>query len=320
VLVGAPQVMPEEMRVTVGDLRGAPITLVPDGRILVNDTEARLRSMNIDGRPANIHALAAINPATGQPGAHVSAEHKEMLEAAGLTTWDELGMVVLATAAELRSQAHALLSLDALVHLLGVLGEIYPKLADLARARIGERRLAEVLRLLLRENVGVKNLPFIIETLFVMPPVATPIDDRLVIFASLLRPAVAGNPMPDEGVLVEMAETVRGALKYQLSQQHARGTSTLVCYLLDPKIDALLRTPGPLAATDEQRILTAINDSLDLEHLPATAQMPVFLVTSPIRARLRRIIEPWLPHAPVISFQELAPELNVQPVARISFE
>jgi type III secretion protein V len=122
--------------------------------------------------------------------------------------------------------------------------------------------------------------------------------------------------MPDEQDLPEMAETVRGALKHQLSQQHSRGTGTLVCYLLDPEIDDLLRTPGPLDATDEHQILTAINNELGF--LPPTAQAPVFLVTPPMRARLRRIIEPWLPHLSVLSFQELAPELNVQPVARIS--
>src|SRR4029450_8933439 len=70
---GAYQIQIDEVPVVTGQA-----TL---GHILVNDTVDRLKLMNVQG-------FEAINPATRQPAAWVPEASKDMLEAAGLTTWD----------------------------------------------------------------------------------------------------------------------------------------------------------------------------------------------------------------------------------------
>jgi type III secretion protein V len=54
--------------------------------------------------------------------------------------------------------------------------------------------------------------------------------------------------------------------------------------------------------------------------LPPTTQKPVILTTLESRRPLRRLIDVEFPHLAVLSYQELSPDLNIQPIARISWE
>ena len=101
----------------------------------------------------------------------------------------------------------------------------------------------------------------------------------------------------------------------------------LVAYLLDQKLEAIVlsaaighgdfRLSG-LSHDEEQEdsILDAIR--LELQHLPQTAQMPLLLTSTNVRSSLKEIIAGEFPHLFVISYQELTPDMNVQPVARIA--
>ena len=51
--------------------------------------------------------------------------------------------------------------------------------------------------------------------------------------------------------------------------------------------------------------------------LGASAQRPVLLTSMDIRRYLRKMIEQDLYELPVLSYQELTQEINIQPLARI---
>ena len=53
--------------------------------------------------------------------------------------------------------------------------------------------------------------------------------------------------------------------------------------------------------------------------LTPTAQSPVILTSLGVRARLRRELEKEFPQLSVVSYQELNPDMNIQPIARISW-
>ena len=54
-------------------------------------------------------------------------------------------------------------------------------------------------------------------------------------------------------------------------------------------------------------------------HLPPTAQRPVILTAMDIRRYVRKLLEyEFNPPFSVVSYQELSPDLNIQPVSRIS--
>lgn len=306
-LAGAPGLARGECRVQINDLRGRPIRLLADGEALVNDTPERLRLFGIDGRDAP-------NPANGNACAIIAAADAARAEQAGLTTWDGLGYLVLAASAEARAGAFAMLSLDALELLLGKLESAWPELVELARARVGERALAEVLRLLLEEEVLIRNMRLILETLLALPPEPYAGLDRYILFAPALRPEVAWDEGMPAVAAVQAAEAVRCAMRQYISHKHTVGESTLVVYLLDSELEELLRRPAALSAEEERAILGAIQSEVG----QTPGRLPAILTTTTVRLRLQRLIRPAFPRLRVLSYQELSPSLNIQPIARVS--
>ena len=126
---------------------------------------------------------------------------------------------------------------------------------------------------------------------------------------------------------VMLTEYVRAALKRYISHKYTRGQNTLIVYLLDPQIEETVRSSiqhtssgSYLALEPEitQEILSAVRT--EVGSLPPTAQNPVILTTMEIRRYFRKLVELEFPHLAVLSYQELSPDMNIQPIARISLE
>jgi hypothetical protein len=117
---------------------------------------------------------------------------------------------------------------------------------------------------------------------------------------------------------VEMAEQARVNLKRYISHKCTRGANTLVVYLLDPEIEQRLANRRPLSAAERRWLLEAVR--AEAGRLPPTAQNPCLLTTIDIRHRARREIEASFLHLAVLSYQELSPDMNIQPIARISLD
>jgi type III secretion protein V len=264
------------------------------GHILVNDTVDRLRLMNIEG-------FEAINPATRQPAAWVPEQNKEMLEAAGLTTWDVPGYMILHVAAVLRRYAREFVGVQEVQTMLDQLEKAFPAIVkEVVPKVVNVLKLADILGRLVEEEISIRDLRGILQAL-----------------------AEQGQTEADS---VMLTEHVRSALKRYVSHKYARGTNTLVVYLLDPQIEDAVRssikrtsagTHLALEPDIAQEIVQAVKN--ECGHLPPTAQRPVILTSMDIRRYVRKLLEyEFNPPFSVVSYQELSPELNIQPVARIS--
>ena len=102
----------------------------------------------------------------------------------------------------------------------------------------------------------------------------------------------------------------------------------MVAYLLEPELEARLasgiqRTHGipmhPLPDEEAEAFRDAVWEELSLSGNPSAGR-PVILTTEGVRASVRRLLEPELPDLPVLSYAELRPDVNVQPLARIPIE
>jgi type III secretion protein V len=259
------------------------IGLAP-GTILVNDTPENLAPLGVDAAPT-------LNPATAQPAAIASDEHKESLESAGLTTWNPIGFLILCLAAAVRQSAHALMTRDVADGLVGQLGSAFPALRAAADEHVPPDKLAPVLRELLLDGVSVRNLRRILEL--------------LIRYETVER----ANHRTDAVTFV--CEGLADLIAFTL----ARGTSTVVVYLLDPEIENALADGAD--ETTAGRVSAAVRD--ELAFLPAMAQVPAILTHDESRRRLRDLLRPEFPRMRVLSYSELPPDYNVQPVARISW-
>jgi len=93
----------------------------------------------------------------------------------------------------------------------------------------------------------------------------------------------------------------------------------LVAYLLDVTILDALAASDPTLSNDLQAALLK-NVDAELAHLPQTARRPAVVTTARAAIRVRDLFRAAYPDMPVVAYDELPPDINVQPVARISLE
>ncbi len=266
---------------------------VDQDKCLVNDTPDRLRLLGIQAEPAQ-------NPANGNACAWIPASEKPTAEQSGLTTWDAAGYIVLHLAAVLRKNANEFVGIQETQNMLEQLEQAFPALVkEVVPKAASIFQLTDILRRLVEEEISVRDLRSVLQALAEWGPV--------------------------ENDTVMLTEYVRAALKRYVSHKYSRGQSTLIVYLLDPQIEETIRSSvqhtssgSYLALEPEitQEVLTAVRN--EVGSLPASAQQPVILTTMEIRRYFRKLVELEFPHLAVVSYQELSPEMNIQPIARIT--
>ena len=262
-------------------------------KCLVNDTPDRLRLLGIEAEPAQ-------NPANGNACGWISADQRKLAEDAGLTTWDAPGYIVLHLSAVLRKNAAEFVGIQETQNMLEQLEQAFPALVkEVVPKAVSPFQLTDILRRLVEEEISIRDLRNILQALAEWGPV--------------------------ENDTVMLTEYVRAALKRYISHKYTRGQSTLIVYLLDPQIEETVRSSvqhtssgSYLALEPEitQEILAAVRN--EVGNLPPSAQQPVVLTTMEIRRYFRKLVELEFPHLAVLSYQELSPEMNIQPIARIS--
>jgi flagellar biosynthesis component FlhA len=258
--------------------------------VLVNDTPERLRLMNVEAEPT-------VDPATGRPAAIVARDRGELLEAAGLTTWDALGYLLLTFKAALQQNAHVLMTADLASRMVKNLGSAFPALTS--HDYVAPEVLAPILRELLLDGVSIRNLRLIMEL--------------LLRYETALEDVHKGDRVT----------FVRAGLSAQIAFKAARNTATIVAYLIDPALeDALIEQHRK--ATDDasddapaERLCAALQ--AELAYLPSTAQVPVVLTRDEVRRPLRAALRYQFPQITVLGYGDLPSQYNVQPVARISW-
>ena len=283
-----PSLNPGAFALRINAVRTAPRTGLPLDSLLVNDTHERLALLDIDAQPT-------LNPATRQPGAIVAGEPADVLETFGLTTWDPLQFITLAIAGEIRRSAHPLLTRDVAETLLEALAVWFPALVAQARRRVPTDLLATVLRELLRDQVPIRNPRRILEL--------------------LLRQATL-EPPADAAAAVAY---VRSGLADVIGARVAGGTETVVVYMLDPQLDDVVAELAAALARDDraaERVVAAVRT--ERAFLPPTAWVPALLTQPGLASPLRALLRPAFPDMRVIAYSDLPPNLNVQPVARLS--
>ncbi|MCP4500475.1 MAG: FHIPEP family type III secretion protein [Deltaproteobacteria bacterium] len=266
---------------------------VDQNKVLVNDTPDRLRLLGIDAEPAQ-------NPANGNQCAWISADVRDLAEQSGLTTWDAPGYLVLHLSAVLRKNSSEFVGIQETQNMLEQLEQAFPALVkEVVPKAVSPFQLTDILRRLVEEEISIRDLRNILQALAEWGPV--------------------------ENDTVMLTEYVRAALKRYISHKYTRGQSTLIVYLLDPQIEETVRSSvqhtssgSYLALEPEitQEILAAVRN--EVGNLPPSAQQPVVLTTMEIRRYFRKLVELEFPHLAVLSYQELSPEMNIQPIARIS--
>lgn len=294
-------------QVQINDLRLPAVAGLAPDELLVNDTPARLQLLGINGRPAR-------NPANGVACAVIDAGAAGAAEAAGLTTWSPVGFTILSLSAAIRRHAGALLSRLVVDHTMKNLARAFPDLIDRANQLFSLDDTTRVLRGLLCEEVSIRNLRHILEAMIALGPPPEVDLAKLIVFTfpgnDTVRPRGVSH-------IASIVDGVRSALKRQISHKYTQGGSTLVVYLLDPEIERAVTEADPTPA-----FIAAVRRAMAKRRAtPARFPTPpVLLTTADVRARCAALFEGDFPRQAVLAYTELSPDLNIQPLARISLD
>lgn len=283
------------------------------GEFLVDAAPNRLSLLKID-------AKEAINPANANECAIVVGRSaRDTCQGEGLTTWDAAGFLVLSLSAEIRKNAAAFQTPLATEYMIEVLRPVFPRLIDVALTRFSFQQIRLVLQELLREEISIRDLRAILESLLSINGVTDANFAELIVLdqhVDNLCPVSGLRPLSTLSV-AEYADVVRSTLKRYISYKYARGSNTLPVYLVDRNIENRLGPESTPAVTKEvnHRLLEAIRtETRGVSGFPN----PVLLTSFGVRKPLRRLLEKDFPRLAVLSYQELSPDMNIQPLARIS--
>ncbi|HXT99246.1 MAG TPA: flagellar biosynthesis protein FlhA [Polyangia bacterium] len=211
-------------------------------------------------------------------------------EAAG----PKLGDAVLAL---LRRYGHELFSLEEAQALLDALERTHPALVrEVVPKLVPLVLFTDIARRLVEEGISLRNLRDILGAL--------------------------AEWAPHERDPVALTEHVRAALRRVITHRYTGDGGTLAAYLLDPMIEDAIRDAVQKTATGsylalEPQLSNDIVAAVGRAVGPAAGAGAVLLTGAEIRRFVRRLIETEHPNLPVLSFQELAPEAQIRPIARI---
>ncbi len=214
----------------------------------------------------------------------------------------------------IRTNAGAFLNIEIWQYYLKLLKPQFPVLVDAIGKHLDPILVIRTLRTLLDEEISIQDLLTILETLLAINGNATVNQSKYIVFfpntANFLSAHLQAKPDSkiEGNSIVAYADAVRASLKRYISYKYTRGSATLRVYLLDPKVEEKIQLTDdrPLQPEEHNRLLKAIFETVQ--------SGDTILTTVETRKRLRQLIDVEFPKLPVLSYQELAPDLNIQPI------
>jgi flagellar biosynthesis protein FlhA len=249
--------------------------------------------------PPNLPGQDARDPAFGAPAKWISKDLQASALAAGYAVVDQTAVLATHLGELIRQNAHELLTRQETKRLIDRLSESHPKLVEeLVPKLMTLGEVQKILQQLLREQVSIRDLGTILETLV---ETAT-INKNPVLLTEAVRHALGRalvRPLLDEkGELkvVTLDRTIEEECIRAVSAQSPTGAI------------------AALQPSTARRVLEGLRTLFGEQALSAP---PILLCSSPGRFYLRRLLEPFLPKIVVLAPTEIPPLIPVQSVGAV---
>ena len=238
------------------------------------------------------------DPVFGVTAYWIDAAEREKAEAQGYTVADSLSIIATHVTALIRGNACDLLGRQEVQTLVETLKQNYPAVVnELIPAVLSLGELQKVLHCLLTENVSIRDLLTIFETL--------------------------ADWAPRTKDIVFLSEKVRQSLARHINQQYQSEDGFLSVITIDPQLEERIASSIKTGNEGEQlslepellqKILTSIQ-----EIVRSTAkQRPVILCSSRTRRHIKILLLRILPTMGVISYNEIASDAQVRAVGTVT--
>ena len=257
----------------------------------------RLLAMNATGAAQSEGGLtgeATQEPAFGLPALWISAADRERAEMMGYTVVDPETVLITHLSELVKRYGPELLTRQDVQKLLDTLGKDHPKvIEEMIPHHISLGGIQKVLQNLLREDVPIRDLLTIIETL--------------------------ADHAPNIKETDELTELVRQSLSRTITTAFRSVDGLIPVMTVDPQIERLIRERAQEGISIEpqnaQRIMAAVQTAVEV--FGRRGLLPVFLTASGVRRHLRQLISHYLPQIAVLSHNEIASGARIQSLGMV---
>jgi len=248
-------------------------------------------AMNPGNAKGTVNGIETIEPAFGLPAVWVTEKERDKAELLGYTIIDPPSVIATHLTEVLKMYGHELLGRQQVQNLIDNLRQTQPALVDEVVPKIfGLGEVQKVLSNLLKENVSIRDMSTIIETL-----------------------ADFGTTTRD---LAMLTEYVRQNLKRTITKKFIPDRKARVI-TLDPSLEQLIMEKvrqtdtGSFVALDPdtvQKIFLSMKSAV--ERLTSIGITPIVLTSPMVRMHFKKLIEQMVPDLIVLSYNEI--EQNVE--------
>lgn len=225
----------------------------------------------------------------------IKEEDKDKLKTIGVSYYTHSKVISLNLSLVLARHASDFIGLQEAKYLLDKMEDRAPDLVHEVSRLLPLQKIADLFKRLVQEQISIRDLRSILEA--------------IIIWA------------PKEKDQVMLCEYIRSCLKRQISYKYCAGQNILPAILLEPSVEELIRksirqtSSGAFLALDPQssrRFLKEVGRALGKRN-----RNLVIIASIDIRRYVRRLIETEFYNVPVLDYQELTPEISVQPIDRV---
>ena len=246
-----------------------------------------------------IDGIETIEPVFGLPAVWITEDQKDDAGFNGYTVVDLSTVLATHLTEILRTNLHELFGRQELVRVLDNFKEHYPKIvSDLVPDILPLGSILKVLQNLLRENVSIRDLRTILESL-----------------------SEYGVKIKDSDLLTE---NVRQSLYRTITESIKSPNGDLPIFTLDRKIEEqvagnLIQTENGQQVSLDPRITQSILASLNekIEEATNMGEKMVVLCSPVIRGHFKKLTEKFIPNLIVVSHNELSPDVNIRSLGTV---
>jgi type III secretion protein V len=231
-------------------------------------------------------AEPAVDPLSKRAMAQLDGSARGTLEAAGLAVHTAKELMLAHLAHVVRQKASRFLGVQEVQALLQAFEPVSPVLVKTAQDKVPLPLLTDVLRKLVEEDVSIRDLRTVLETL-VLPTT--------------------------EGDAVALSERCRQGLAPYLSHKYAPA-GLLYAHLVDPTVEEVIREQTQRGAAAPERV----NAVLEAVQKLSSAGRAVILAAPDIRRPLKKLCEGVCPDLAVLTYGELKPDQRIHLLGRLA--
>lgn len=268
--------------------------LINGAKVGGGELSGQYLAMDSGGAAGLIEGIKTTEPVFGLPAIWIKGKEREKAQVSGYTVVDNTTILATHISETIKKHAHELVGRQELQALLDSIAATLPKVVEeLVPSLLSLGTVLRVVKNLLKENVSIRDLRSILETL-----------------------ADYGGVTKDPDMLTEF---VRQSLGRYIVEQYKREDDTLCVLTMDREVeetiaDAVqLSEQGSYLAIDPhaaQKILAAIRRNA--EQFDGVGALPVLMASPTIRRHVKKLTERYLPNLAVISHNEIPPNIKIQ--------